>query len=256
MACGAFLEGKAAAAAAAPGIPWENRGSLGLWTAGWETLKQVLLAPTEAYGKMRLPASLGDAMIFFVIFGGGGAVVGALWGAVLQNLMQHWMMSLMTLFLPQAATMSSAPSPFSPQAMLLLQGGVGMIMAPFGAVLGMMICGLLGHLGLLMTGAPRKDLGTTLAVYAYAMGAAGIFHLLPLGWLIAMLWAPVCYIAGLIRVHGCKTWQGVVAALWWHFLLLCCCGGVAIVAALCLPPMMASFPTPPAPIAAPLPAGG
>ena len=166
-------------------------------------------------------------------------MVGAVWGVALQGILMNFWMKYLPSFLPPGGTGMPPLAASQLQSMLLFNGILGLVIVPFSELLGMLLCALLAHLGLLMTGAPRKDLAATMAVYAYGMGSASLFKIVPgIGPLVSLCWGPVCCIAGVIRVHGCKAWQGIFAALWW-LLLCCCCIATGILAAIGIPALMA-----------------
>ena len=237
--CGAFREGQSEVAASAPGLPWENRSTLGMWPAGWATLKDVLLSPGQAFSRLRHPASLGDAFLFFIIFGCGSNVIGAIWGLALQGILMHFWMGLLPTLMPGSGPSLAPGFPAQLQSMFLANGVLGIVLTPFSAFTGLLVYSLLGHLGLLITGSAKKDLPATMAIYAYALGSAAAFKIVPgLGLPASVCWGFVCCISGMIRVHGCKTWQGVVAVLW-PFTICCCCAGTGLLAAIGIPALMA-----------------
>ena len=226
--CGRASDSAPSQADPRPGLPWEHRASLGLWTAAFQTIKSVLLEPAEAFRIMRTGAA-GDAFLFLVIFGCGGAVVGAVWQAALQSTLMGFLSKLGP---PQASS-----GPFNPAMMGLFQGLLGIVFAPFVTILSWLLAASLTHLGLLVTGAARKDFPTTLAVYAYVQGAVGLFQLVPVcGGIVGAVWGLVCMIIGIVHAHGCQTWKGVLAVLW-PILLGCCCG---IGAAVMIPALMSA----------------
>lgn len=223
--CGAFLDAQAAPPTR-PGLPWERRDEIGTWPAAFQTLKKVLLSPNEAFREMTLDNPLGGAFLFFIIFGCGGAVIGAVWGALFQAAM--W--STMSKFMPPPP--SGAP-PFNPAMMGAFQGVVGVVVAPFTALISVAILSGLAHLALMVTGAKPKDFAVTMSVFAYGMGSAWVFQVVPLcGGLVAWVWAVVCVVCGLIEVHRCETWKALLAVLWPVLLCCCCVGGAFGIAAM------------------------
>ena len=224
-ACSALLGPVAPAAPSPerPGLPWENRETLGMWPAAFQTLRKVLLEPTGAFSAMTLESPLGGAFIYFVIFGCGGAVIGAIWGAIFQAAM----MTALLKFMPAQA--SSNPS-INPAMMGAFQGILGVVLAPFITLISLVISSGMAHLALLVTGAKPKEFSVTMSVFAYAMGSAYVLQVVPFcGAYAAWIWAMVSAIVGLIQVHRCETWKAVVAVLW-PLVLCCCCAGVAFLA--------------------------
>ncbi len=227
--CGAFVEDAGQPAARRPGLPWEHRAELGLWTAAFRTVRLVLLEPAQAFRAMSLDSPLNAAFLFLVIFGCGGAVIGAIWNVALQSVLTSFLASM-------GGASSRVPMPISSGAMRAMQGVLGLFLAPFLPLFAWIITAGLAHLGLLVTGATRRDFVVTLAVFAYVDGAAGLFQILPFcGPLIGWVWGLICLIIGIVHAHGCETWKGALATLW-PFLLCCCCGGgAAILAARMMP---------------------
>ena len=194
------------------GLPWEARSELGAFRAALQTIRQVLFSPSGAFGRFNSKAPLGGAFLFLALFGCTGALIGGIWNACLPSLASK---------LPGAGQQPDLP----PALLGLFEGTSGIVIAPFGQLFACLLGAALAHIGLVMTGASRRDFRTTLLVFAYVDGAAGLLQALPFcGVPLSALWGVVCLVIALSHAHGCETWKAVIAVLWPA--VLCCCGGV------------------------------
>ncbi len=233
LSCGIPLTGKPPLSAPVETVfPWEDRGRTGYLSAGWKTFSQVLLHPGRTFALLKDPPALGEALFFFLLFGCGGALVGSLWG-VLMNL-------ALRRFLPNQPP---PPPDFFPPWLAswqeISQGPGILLIGPLARIAFLILFSLLAHLGLLITRSPRRSLASTMSVYAYAIGATGLCEAIPFcGAYVPLIWGTVCFILGLRQVHGSRTWQAIFSGLLGY--LTCCCAG-GITAAFYLPKILEHF---------------
>ncbi len=209
--CGAFLDAfsdsvteKLKETHSSGGLPCE-RPEIPFWTGMFQTFKMVWLEPRTAFGSLASEPNFGRAILFAGILGGFGLamyfVCGFFFpGALLRGLPPQFVASQTPSSLP--VTVLSAA--FAPVASVLV------------ALLG----GCLYHLGLVLTGATRRNLSTSLAVALYVTGATYAVYAIPCCGIFLGLWILVLAPMALIHAHGAETWKAIVAVYW--PLVLCC----------------------------------
>ena len=100
-----YIDGKAYSAAAKPAVlqgvmqsgvvpagleadrvgpAWEQRAQLGSVKAGWETIKAVLMKPSETFATMKREGGLGGVLLYPVIFGSIGGIAGIVYQIVVR----------------------------------------------------------------------------------------------------------------------------------------------------------------------------
>jgi hypothetical protein len=196
----------ASAGAAATGLPWENRETLGFVSALLGTIGMVLTRPSEAFTVMRKQGNFVDPLLYTVILSTiGGAV--------------SWVFS----------TITTSMGLTSSDAALGMMMGAGMgvfflIMIPFLVVISSFIIAGLFHVGLMLFGGAKQPFETTFRVVAFGGGSANVFQLVPVcGGVIAGIYSIVLYCIGLSRAHEMDTMRAVGAVL---LPVVVCCGAV------------------------------
>ena len=198
--------GGTSAPSAATGLPWERREQLGIFPAFFETVKLVLLNPTVAFANMRKEGGLGEPLLYALIGGSAGFIVGVIWN-VLFGSIGGW----------------NERNPI-----------VGMIGAGFGIVVCIVLapllialCVFIGaailHLCLMLLGGANRPFETTFRVVSYAVGSTNLLAIIPFcGGAMAAIWNIVLECIGLTKAHDTTTGKAVLAV----FLpLIVCCGG-------------------------------
>jgi hypothetical protein len=105
----------------------------------------------------------------------------------------------------QAATMFGANAAF---------GVTAIVWMPIAFLIALFIQAGLSHLTLMMLKGAQQPFETTFRVMAYAFGATGTLHLIPLcGSMVAGLWGLIVVCIGLGPAHGTTTGKGVAATL-------------------------------------------
>jgi hypothetical protein len=188
----------------ASGNPWERRDSLGFGTAFVENLKLFITSPGEAFAQTRKQGDFASPLIFAVIVGWLGAVIGQLWGMLIGS-----------------SVLSVLPAELGDTAGVFMATSVGglflsLILAPFYITVGLVIISALLHLCLVMVG----GLGTseagfegTFRVVSYA-SVAQLAQLVPaVGGMITAIWTLVLVVIGFTRLHGTEQGKAVTAVL-------------------------------------------
>jgi hypothetical protein len=203
----------------AGGLPWDDRQTVGFWSALFETIRLVLLEPTNAFSRMRPTGGFGSPLFYYVILGTIGGVAGILYQAVFNSYQQA--------ATPDQQAVSAA------MTSSLIVGATIMILPVFLAVGAYIGAGIL-HLSLMILGGAKRPFEATFRVCCFAGGSTAVLQLLPVcGGLAASVWNFVLIILGISKVHDISKGRAVVAVL---LPTVVCCGllllaGFAIVAA-------------------------
>jgi hypothetical protein len=166
---------------------WEDMENLGFFQAFLTTLREILFSPTKFFGRMPLRRGLSNPLIFALIMGVLGKVLGLTYQQVL---------SLRFGELP-----GLSPGHFIAIAIAL----------PLIVLAGLYIgCGIV-HVCLTLVGGNRKGFEATFRVIAYA-GATEIFSLIPfIGSIVTFIYALPITIIGLRESHGTSMGKAALA---------------------------------------------
>lgn len=199
-----------------PGLPWD-RAKTG--NSLVETVKGLVTAPGRAFAEMREKGDYLSPILFAVILGTFGGVIGQIWQLVFGASMVQFFPPEMQAQLGQAF----APSVFN----VILT----IVLTPILVPIVVFISAGIFHLFLTLVGGTKDSTagfeGTVRAV-SYA-GVANLAQVVPiLGGFIAPIWGIVLYVMGLSRVHHTSTGKAVLAVL---LPIVLCCVCIAIAAA-------------------------
>jgi hypothetical protein len=188
------------------GLPWDERHTKGFFSAFIETLQMVLTRPGEAFTAMRREGGLGEPLIYALIGGTLGTMVGLFYRFALQS-----------VFAGFGRT----------DALNHLLGGAAlilvMIISPLLVVIGTFIVSAILHLCLMIVGGAKQSFETTFRVVCFSGGSVNPLQLIPIcGGLITFVWGLILYCIGLARSHEIETGRAVIAVL---LPLIACCGG-------------------------------
>ncbi|HIE28274.1 TPA: hypothetical protein EYP66_13400 [Candidatus Poribacteria bacterium] len=190
------------------GPPWENRERLGFFTAIWETMKGVLINPGRTFAEMRTEGGIGAPILYAIILGGIGGIVGVIWQGLIYTL--NFMVNQEIAQYAANATLLALMAIFMP-----------LIVA-----IGLFISSGIAHLCLIIVGGANKRFEATFRVFAYTNGSVALFQIVPFcGGIVAGIWGIVCNIIGLKEAHETTTGKAVLAILLPAIFLLFCCGG-------------------------------
>ena len=203
-------------AAAATGLPWENRSESGFFEAFFQTVIMVLTRPAEAFDRMRKEGGLMDPLIYALIGGSAGLIVSLLFSVGMNSMSaganQHGVMG--ALLGVGLGTMFGAI--------------IGVMVVPFLVAMGVFVGAAIIHVCLLIVGGANKPFETTFRVLCFSSGSTHLLMLVPFcGGMIAGIWGLVVNCIGLARAHQTDTWRAVLAI----FLpMIVCCGGIILCA--------------------------
>lgn len=192
-----------------PGLPWEREGNRSPGSA-FETIRLVLLQPSDAFGMMRRDGGLGDPLLFAVIFGTVGAFFGLLW----QNTTRTLFGTMADADLAQIAALNSS-------------GFVSFFLAPVFVLVFLALASIIIHVCLMLFGGAPHPLDVTLRVISYSAGATYLLAIIPLcGGILSGVWFLVATSIGIRDAHEVPGGRAVAAVLTPLVLVCCCCAAV------------------------------
>jgi hypothetical protein len=175
----------------------------------WRTTRAILLHPKAAFSSMTYDAGTRSALIYALVYGSMGQVLGIYWGTLagIQNGTVETGTVETTLLFAGAALLT--PICF----LIFLYLGAGLV-----------------HLFLKILRGARRPFAATFQVAAYVSGATSLVNLLPLnfmpvvGGIIISVWALVLNCIGITSAHQTSTARALLALLFPIILLV----GVAL----------------------------
>ena len=212
------------------GPAWEERAQLGLVKAGWETIKAVLMKPSETFETMKRDGGIGGPLLFPVIFGSLGNIAYLLYSLVINAAMASTIQQ-----------QSQQIPGFNPAMLMHLSTGMTLgwiiLMPAWIALLSFVWAGVM-HLSLMICGGAKQPFETTFRTYCYVQGAAATLLVVPMcGVFVAGIWALVCTCIGLSKTHEISVGKAVLAV----FLpTVICCGGLFVIIAAVFGAVMAA----------------
>jgi hypothetical protein len=193
------------------GPPWENKERLGFFTAIWETIKGVLINPTQTFAEMRTEGGIGTPILYAIILGSIGGIIGIIW---------QGLMSTMSFMVTQEIAKYAANVVY-----LVLMA----IFMPLIVAVGLFISSGIVHVCLIIVGGANKGFETTFRVFAYTNGSVALFQIIPFcGGIVGGIWGLVCNIIGLKEAHETTTGKAVLAILLPAIFFIFCCGGAIL----------------------------
>jgi hypothetical protein len=188
------------------GVPWERRGALGWPRAVWETIRDVLTSPSEAFSRMRQTGGLLEPLVFYALLAIPMGLISVLYQTGFEAMAETENRTSVWVGLGAGAVVVG----LTPLSLLISAG--------------------LQHLVLRLLGAATRPFESTLRAAAYALGSASVFQLVPCcGQPVAAIWGLVALCIGIMRIHNCSTPLAILAIVGPG--LLCCSGIIALVAA-------------------------
>lgn len=183
------------------GPPWEQRETLGLTKAAWETVKSVLMQPSETFGRMKRTGGLGAPLLFNVIVGSLGAIVGVLWQVLFE--------------VAGGIAGGTADSHAGGAAVGFVIGvGVWVVLMPVLIALGAFISSGITHVSLMICGGAKQPFETTFRVLNYASGSVALLQLVPVcGAIAGGIWGLIVTCLGLSKAHEIGAGRALLALL-------------------------------------------
>lgn len=193
------------------GNPWEKRDSLGFGSAFIEAIKLFVTSPTEAFAQTKRSGDYTSPLIFAVLVGWIGIVIGQIWGMLFNA-------SMFSMFPGEMGEQMGAMAATSFGAFI-----GSLILAPIFVAIGLFIWSALLHLCLMLVGGLGESTSGfegTFRVVSYA-GVAQFANIIPIaGGLIAVVWSIILGVIGLTDLH--RTTQGKATAAILIPIVLCC----------------------------------
>jgi len=196
---------------ASSGLPWDRRQELGFFPAFFETLKLVLLNPSEAFTRMKPEGGLGEPLIYGLV----GGSIGLLFYL------------LFSIFMSSFGIMSDRNA-FAGLFGLGIGTVFGVVLMPVFLVVGLFLWSAILHLCLMLVGGAQRSFETTFRVVCFSTGSTYPLMIVPVcGGLISGVWCIVAECIGLTKAHPTSTGRALLAI----FLpLIVCCGGGFVLA--------------------------
>jgi hypothetical protein len=182
--------------------PWEDMASLGLVTAFFRTMKEVLFSPTEFFRKMPVSKGLPPPLFYGVILGFVGGLIAIL--------LQFSLFGSMGSF-PAGEGMEGMGGGIHPfqTAFTIIYA----IFLPFLIAIGLFILSGIFHLCLLIVGAGKRGFEATFRVVAYT-SSTQVFAIVPfVGAFIVMIYNLVLWTIGFRETHRTTTGRAFIAVL-------------------------------------------
>ena len=197
-------------------LPWQQRHRYSSWLAAMlQTIKVVLLEPSQAFSRIRVEGSLGESLVFVLIL---GTVAGYTWSA--------WGILFHVAGLRMAAGFGGRGTDLIALLGLTVYTASVIVVVPIGVVVSSFMASGILHLCLMIVGGANRTFEATYAVVAYVTGCTGLFNIIPMcGGLIGGIWAIVAEIMGLTEAHETTAGRAVLAVF---MPLIFCCGAGAV----------------------------
>ncbi len=200
------------------GCPWDRRDEHGFVSGLAQTIRGCLLEPAETFSRMKTEGDLTSPLLFAVILGTIGALIGI-----------GWQLAARSFHLMPTSPGTSA----SADTLALVAGAV---LSPALIVLMMFMSAGIIHLSLLTVGGAENGFESTFRAVCYASGSVALFQIVPIcGSMVGGVWSMVIAIIGLRELHVTSTGKAVLG----YFLpFIVCCGLAVVVMALFMVPFM------------------
>ena len=197
-------------------LPWEERDRLGLVEALVQTVRLLVINPSNAFSRLRRDRDITSPILFGIILSWVSVFLTQIWQFVLGSAFTRLFGSLAGF-----ETFEQQPS--------LVGFLVALVITPVFVVIAMFLGAGIYHLCLMVVGATENSptgFEGTLKVYAYSQ-VAGLAAVVPMvGSFIYVIWAIVLAVIGYSTVHRTATGKTAIAVL--MPLLLCCACALAV----------------------------
>ncbi len=190
--------------------PWEQRATLGFFSAFFKTLRLSLFHPGDLFGKMRVDNTKGTLSFYWINFA-ALFFPGILWNILFAPI---------TLRNLSPIRLSSAGI-----EIIVTIAGILMIWAILAPV-ALYVHAAVIHLGTLLFNCSKNGFNATLRSVAYA-SSTNWFNMIPIcGFFIAYIWNLVLIVVGICKTQRTSVGRAVGAVVLPIFILACCLVGV------------------------------
>ncbi|SPD73906.1 conserved membrane hypothetical protein [uncultured Desulfobacterium sp.] len=167
------------------GSPWEDRSTLGLWQAIYQTIKAVMFSPDKFFSGLNYNAGFREPLAFGMLTGSIGAMFSIFWQFLMVS---GGFMSIGNAFVGQ----------FTFGVLFLIT----LVFAPILVIAAIFISTAVWHLFLLLLRGADNGFEATFRVvtYSHALQVLGLIPLIG-GW-ISLVWQLIVQIVGLREIHG------------------------------------------------------
>lgn len=203
---------------------WERRKEVGLFSALFESIKQVLTLPSNTFATMPKTGGLAGPLLYNVIL----STIGAFFAFGYQ----------MIMMIVNPESMEQEFAGFSMGIALVIGFFALLFLLPIFLIIGSFIGAAVLHFCLWIVGGARHPFETTFRVLCYAQGSTSILQVIPLcGGVVAGIWSLVATTIGLSKAHETSIGKALLAIIL-PIILLCGLGGLAIAFAVAIPAML------------------
>lgn len=193
------------------GNPWERRDQLGFGGGLIEALKLFILDPARGFDQTRRQGDFASPLLFAIIIGWIGALIGQIWQFLFQGSMLNWM-----------------PPEIRDQMAFYMAGSVfglivSIIVYPIFILIGLFIWSAVFHVCLMLVGGlnhSKSGFEGSFRAVSYST-VAQLAQLLPIvGGFISIIWSIVLVTIGGSSLHDTSRGRALAAAL--IPLFVCC----------------------------------
>ncbi|MCK5832048.1 YIP1 family protein [bacterium] len=210
--------------------PWERMKELGFFPALIDTVKKIIFEASTFFEGMPKHGGYGMPLLYAIIFGAIGGVIGQLWSLLAQSLS---IAPLAMFGLSEQATAMSGQMAFG-----FLGFFLGIIIVPIAVTIGTFVQAGIYHLMLMLLGGAEEDFEVTFRVVAYSK-TAEIAKVVPIaGSLVATIWGIILCINGLREAHNIENKVAVWAVL---LPMIVCCLFTGVIVMIFGGAMLAAF---------------
>jgi hypothetical protein len=189
--------------------PWEQRDTLGLWTAFYETTRRVITEPTAFFREMAVGGGIGAPLAYGVLV------------ATIGYLLLLAQVGLVHVLTPRE--LDQPPLSEDLVAMLVLAA-----LTPFGATLILFVEAGMTHIVLVVLKAAHRGFEATLRTSCYSHGTWIFFALPCLGCAVGLVWFVVVRIIAVAQTQRTSNGKAAVAVLGPNLAMACCATAIQV----------------------------
>lgn len=210
---GTFLAGVADPGRTGPA--WEHQETLGTFAALRETIKAVLMSPSQTFATMKVNGGIMKPFWYHLITAGFGTFM-------------YYFYILVLVFGFGAFSAAKIDLPTGAGAFVLFLGICAVMSVMAAALSCFMQSGIL-HVCLMLTGGARRPFETTFRALCYGSGSTMVLMSIPfLGLLMLIPWSLVVSCISLARAHETDLWRAVLAVF--MPMIVCCVLYIGLIA--------------------------
>lgn len=187
---------------------WEQRATLGFFSALLQTIGTVLLKPSKTFEGLQKQGGVAAPLFYYVMISSVMFTVAAI------SQLPSTISSLASV-MPQFEKVSLS---YPMMGMLFL---VTLLLSPPIFMVTIFVSSFFTHLCLRLLRGAKEPFEATFRVMCYAMGSTAIFQVIPFfGGILGSIWSFYASLIGLKKVHEISAWRATVALLLSSLILL------------------------------------